>query len=203
MDRVLHLEVSARKKRILLPNDLIPAALLLFTGLSAVIGGSFGWVAGANILCGGLMVVFGVREWRSLSRREHRKVEWYDIVSGIVMIIDAATMYKPWKGFQPADLYIATGLFIILRGFAIIKFDRSVRRLILSDQGFSLRMGLFSSFRFGWNEILQMDRREHLLTIVTSEGPREISLGRVSDPEKIQEEIFAYWTSKKESSHQT
>jgi len=192
MERVIKLEISARRKRALLLNDLIPAAVLLFTGLISVRDSGMTVLAATNIVSGGLLVTFGIREWRSLGRHSEGRIQWYDLVSGIVVALDAATMYKPWKGFQPADLYAVLAAVLILRGFGVIKSSQPFHRLTISESGFKLRVGLFSRRFFTWEDVEGISRTGHQLRIATKSGVSEVSLRRISHPEEVEESLVAY-----------
>ena len=185
MNRTLKLELSANRKKILLANDIVPAAILLFTGLNSLKEGTHTSLALINILSGGLLLSFGVRAWRSLGRPVHHKVEWYDVVTGIVMMLDAWTMYKPWKGFQPAYLYSVLSLFYVLKGFSIIKPPGFFHRLTISDTGFTLRAGLFSSLHCMWEETIQIVLNDGILEIATPRGSRRISLKKIANRDEV------------------
>lgn len=138
MDRIIKLELSANRKKILLINDLVPALILLVTGFQSAQAGTMNAVTIVNIVSGGLLATFGLREWRSLGRHHRDTVQWYDFVSGAVMMLNAATMYKPWKGFQPANLYFAVSLLLLLKSFSIVKPLSLFARLAAPNQALSL-----------------------------------------------------------------
>ncbi|MGB2868778.1 MAG: hypothetical protein WBD36_10020 [Bacteroidota bacterium] len=185
MDRIIKLELSANRKKVLLANDLVPAIILLMTGLQSVKSGTTDAVTVVNIVSGGLLVIFGLREWRSLTKREHGKIQWYDFVSGIVMMLNAVTMYKSWKGFQPAYLYFLAALLLILKALSIIKPLSPFRRLTISDAGFTLKLGLLSTIRFRWEDIVNLKIADQILHITTIQGDREVSLKRIADTEEM------------------
>lgn len=185
MKRVIKLELTANRKKILLANDIIPAVILLFTGFASLIAGTLSSLTIINIVSGGLLVSFGVREWRSLGRPRHHRIEWYDLVSGIVMMLDAWAMYKPWKGFQPAYLYCFASLFLVLKGFSIIKPPGFFHRLTVSDTGFTLRAGPFSSLHCMWEETIQIVLNDGILEIATPRGSRRISLKKIANKDEV------------------
>jgi hypothetical protein len=184
MRRVIKLELSANRKKILLINDLVPAVVLLVTGVNSLKAGTVNSLTFINLLSGGLVVVFGLREWHSLKQHERQKIEWYDLVSGIVLMLNAATMYKP-GGFQPAHLYFAASVLIILKALSIIEPISLFRRLTISNDGFTLKTGPFSWYHFSWNEIIRLEIRDHVLNITTPKGQRQISLKKIADTEEM------------------
>ena len=185
MKRVIKLELSANRKKILLTNDLVPAVILLVTGLNSLRDGTSNALTFINILSAGLLVIFGLREWRSLKQSGHNKIQWYDLVSGIVLMINAATMYRPGKGFQPAHLYFAASVLIILKGLSVIEPINLFHRLTISNAGFTLRIGPFSYYRFAWNEIVDFEIKDHVLNITTLQGQRQISLKKIAYTEEM------------------
>ena len=185
MDRVIRLELYANRKKILLANDLIPAAILLFTGLTSLEGGTQIPLALINIISGGLLVSFGLREWRSLGRPVHHKIQWYDVVSGLVMMLDAGMMYKPGRGFQPAHLYFIASLILMLKGLSIIKSPSLFRRLTISDAGFRLKTGLFFWLHYRWEDILGLAMDDNVLHVTTLEGDRRISLKKIANRDEV------------------
>ena len=189
MKRVIKLELSANRKKILLMNDLVPAVILLVTGFKSISSNSANILTFINIFSAGLLVIFGLREWRSLKERGQTTIKWYELVSGIVLMINAVTMYKPVGQFQPAHLYFAASVLIILKGLSIIEPISLFRRLSISDHGFILRTGPFTSYRFAWSEIVQFEIKEQMLNITTLKGQRHISLKKIADTEKINEAL--------------
>jgi hypothetical protein len=205
MHRVIKLEVSANRKKILLINDLVPAVVLLFIGINSLRDSTGNYLTLINLLSGGLVVIFGLREWRSLKQHVRHKIRWYDLVSGIVLMLNAATMYKPWGGFQPAHLYFAVSVLIILKALSIIEPISLFRRLTISNVGFTLRTGPFLWFHFLWNEILALEIRDHVLNITTLKGQRQISLKSIADTEEMNSALTSSLqliqsTTKKDSS---
>lgn len=185
MHRVIKLELSANRKKILLINDLVPAVVLLVTGVNSLRENTGNYLTFVNLISGGLVIVFGLREWRSFKRHVHHKIQWYDLVSGIVLMLNAATMYKPLRAFQPAHLYFAASVLTILKALSIIEPIILFRRLTISDAGFTLRIGPFSRYHFLWNEIVDIEIRDQALNITTLKGQRHISLKKIADTEEM------------------
>jgi hypothetical protein len=180
MKHVIKLELSAKRKKALLINDMVPAFILVFTGITTLqesAGIALGFV---NVLFGGAMIAAGVREWRSLRAPSHHRIQWYDIISGSVMMLDAVTMYKPWKGFQPAWFYAAASLLVILKGFSVFK-PVGIRRLTLTDDGFTVRTGLFSSLHCRWDEIDRIAIVGNRLIVYTQSGERSLSFSKITN----------------------
>ena len=190
MIRTIPLQRSVRSQKALLLNDMIPSLILLATGVGTLLIGTNTKLAVANIVSGGLISVFGFREWRGLSKEHHHRVQWYDVVSGGVMMLDAAMMYKPWKGFQPADLYFAISLFLILKGFSVIK-PRRIRLLKLSDDGFSIRTGPLFRLQSEWKDVEDVSMDGTSLVVLTRKGKKKISLRRVENRDEVYQALLS------------
>jgi hypothetical protein len=126
--RVVKLHLTQRRKRALLINDTYPGFMIAVAGVSMLQSGQWNVLGIANIIAGAALVRFGVKEWRSSAGEESHGIQWFDVFGGVVTILDALAIYKPWKGFQPAWLYFAVGLAAITKGVFGIKFP-NFRRL--------------------------------------------------------------------------
>jgi len=190
MTRTIPLQRTARSQKLLLLNDMIPSLILLATGVGTLLSGTNTKLAIANIVSGGLISVFGVREWRGLSKEHHHRIQWYDVVSGCVIMLDAVMMYKPWKGFQPADLYFALSLFLILKGFSVIK-PKGIRLLKISEDGFSIRTGPFFGLRMEWKDVENVSMNGTSLVVSTHEGTKKISLRLVENRDEVYQALLS------------
>jgi hypothetical protein len=126
--------------------------MITVAGVSMLGSGQFTLIAIANIIAGMALIRFGVKEWRSSAREEPHGIQWFDVFGGVVTILDALTIYKPWKGFQPAWLYFAVGLAAIAKGVFNIKFP-NFRRLTIFNDGFKIRTSPISVFKSNWNDM--------------------------------------------------
>ena len=184
MSRIIKLELSEKRKKALLLNDTLPAILLIYAGISTILVGGNVPLGIGNLIIGTVVVALALREWHSLAGHTHRRIQWFDIMTGVMMLIDAVTMYKPWKGFQPAWLYAAASLFIILKGFSIIR-PIGIRRLTITEEGFYVRTNLHSVLRCRWNEVEAVSLRDHALVVVTTQETRSLSLRRIANREEL------------------
>lgn len=147
--RVVKLHLNQRRKRSLLINDTYPGIMIAIAGVSMLQSGQFNVIAIANIIAGAALVRFGVKEWRSSAGEESHGIQWFDVFAGVVTILDALTIYKPWKGFQPAWLYFAVGLAAIVKGVFNLKIP-GFRRLTIFADGFKIRTSPFSALKSKW-----------------------------------------------------
>ena len=149
--RIVKLHPTQRRKRALLINDTYPGIMIAVAGFAMLESGQFTIIAFANIVAGAALVRFGVKEWRSSAGKESHGIQWFDVIGGVVTILDALTIYKPWKGFQPAWLYFAVGLAAIAKGVFGIKIP-GFRRLTIFTDGFKIRRSPFSSLKSTWSD---------------------------------------------------
>ena len=190
MSRIIELELSEKRKKALLLNDAYPALLLIYTGLDTILSGGNVSLSIGNLAIGAVSLVFALHEWRSLGRNIHHRIQWFDVMSGVMMLTDAVTMYKPWKGFQPAWFYAAIAVFIILRGFSVIK-TIGIRRLTITEEGFSIRTHFHSVLRCRWDEVKTISLLDHSLVVETTHGTRSFSLRRVANKEELLAALLA------------
>ena len=149
--RVVKLHLTQRRKRALLINDTYPGIMIAMAGVSMLQSGEWNVLGIANIIAGAALVRFGVKEWRSSAGEESHGIQWFDVFGGVVTILDALAIYKPWKGFQPAWLYFAVGLPAITKGVFGIKFP-NFRRLTIFTDGFKIHKSPFSSIKSKWSD---------------------------------------------------
>ena len=180
MNRTIDLELSSGKKKLLLVSDLFTSLILLQAGFETLQSGSNLLLASVNILSGGSLLAVGIREWRSIKKILHNRIQWLDVVSGLVMMINTGIMYKPWKGFQPAYIYALLSIFLILKGFSLIR-KPGFRKLIISDRGFKIRTGAFSKLYCSWTEVEQVLQKGKTLIVVTNNGERQISMRNIEN----------------------
>ena len=150
--RIVKLHLTQRRRRSLLINDTYPGIMIAVAGFGMLEGGQFNILAFASIIAGIALVRFGVKEWRSFPGEESHGIQWVDVIGGVVTILDAMTIYKPWKGFQPAWLYFAVGLAAITKGLFNIKIP-GFRRLTIFKDGFKIRTSPFSALKSQWGDV--------------------------------------------------
>ncbi|GEM_PF-2041788 len=162
--RVVTLYPSQRRKRARLINDIYPGIIIVVAGISMLGSGQFTLLAIANIIAGAALVRFGLKEWRSSAREEPHGIQWFDVFGGVVTILDALTIYKPWKGFQPAWLYFAVGLAAITKGVFNIKIP-TFRHLTIFADGFKIRISPFSVFSSKWSDMQSLEFAESRINL--------------------------------------
>ncbi|MGA7161473.1 MAG: hypothetical protein WBZ48_10755 [Bacteroidota bacterium] len=169
--RIVKLHLTQRRRRSLLINDTYPGIIIAVAGFSMLGGGQFNALALASIIAGIALVLFGVKEWRSSQEKESHGIQWVDVFGGVVTILDAMAMYKPWKGFQPASLYFAVGLAAIAKGMFNIK-PRGFRRLTIFKDGFKIRTSPFSALKSKWGDVEILEFEESKIHVTAKNKVR-------------------------------
>ena len=163
--KVVKLHLTRRRKRSLLINDSYPGIMMVVAGFGMLENGQFNVLAIASIIAGTALVALGIKEWRSSPEVESHGIQWLDVIGGVVTILDAMAIYKPWKGFQPAWLYFAVGLATTAKGVFATKIP-GFRRLTIFKDGFKIRTSPFSVLKSKWTdvEVLRFEESKIYLT---------------------------------------
>ena len=181
IERSVKLHLGQRQKRALLINDTYPGILTVLAGISMLQSGQSSLLGGASIAAGFMLVAFGVKEWRSSPGEPQHGVQWFDVLGGVVTIVNAFAIYKPTKGFQPATLYFFAGLVIIAKGVYASKLPGK-RRLTITKDGFKIRTSPFRVLKMPWNDIALLTVNKSKVRVTTKDdSERGISLRRVAN----------------------
>ena len=185
----IHLKPTKLKQRIQVTNDALPGILLLFTGLGAFLdhGIKQGIIPFISVAVGIVVVRSAIEELRSSTT--HKRINWFDISGGCVILLEAATRYKPYKGFQPAHLLALAGIITILRGIFAEKFPR-FRRVELNEEGLFARTKPFRSIKFRWSDLMRIDRSPSTLTFVFEQRTSKLRLKQVENRVEVMEKII-------------
>jgi hypothetical protein len=185
---IIHLKPKKLKQRIQVINDALPGILLLYTGLEALMdhGIKQGVMPFISVAVGIVVVRSAIEELRSSTT--HKKINWFGISVGCVILLEAATRYKPYKGFQPAHLLALAGVITILRGIFPEKLPR-FRRVELTEEGFFARTKPFRSIKFLWNDLVRIDRSPSTLTFVFEQRTSKLRLKQVENRVEVMERI--------------
>lgn len=190
MERTLVLTISQQKKKMFLANELFPAVIILFTGLMSLQIGTEYLFAYINIISGSVILLFGIKEWRSIAAPVHHGINWYEVVSGAVMMADSLLMYKSSKGFQPATIYAMLSIVIMLKGFSIVK-PPNIRKLIVSDTGIRLRINPFVRLKVPWDDVRSLSISDGKLVVTSIHGKKSISLRSIGNVHEMDEFLSA------------
>lgn len=184
----IHLKPSKLKQRFQVINDAFPGVILLFSGLEVLLDHGFipSIIPYISVVVGIVVIRSAIEELRH--RNIHRKLNWFDISGGCVILIEAASRYKSYKGFQPAHLYFLAGLVTILRGIFSEKFPK-MRRVVLSDDGIFARTALLRWVSCSWADLLRIDRSTNAIVFVRENHNTTLNLRRVENRAEVIERI--------------
>ncbi len=150
--RVLPLQLTDRARRAQMMNHATPGIMLIVLGVSAILSGHTEhlWIDIVGIIAGVALIASLKREWKH-GAHGHSKVGWFDVIAGIVVILEGYHKLHPGKWFQPGSLLMLVGVAFIFVGIFHHKIS-AARNLTCTDDGFTLRSRLFSSFSGQWKD---------------------------------------------------
>ena len=191
-EKIIILKPTPARKRALMVNDALPGVLLLINGLGALGEESSNTVLTyLNIAAGVAVIVALVYEWKRGNSESHRIVSWFDVIAGMVLIVEAINRHHPGRWFQPAIFYFLIGVLTIVRGLFHSRFP-SFRRLVLDEKGFVLRTSPFRRLKLNWDEVDSVSLEGMILSVKIKNGKTHtISLRRVENREEIVEGIHS------------
>jgi len=151
--RTLKLKLTDRARRAQMMNHATPGIMLIILGVSALLSGHTEhlWVDILGIVAGLALLISLKRELKSKGHG-HSRVAWFDVIAGIVVIIEGYHKLHPGRWFQPGTLLMLVGLMFILIGIFHEKIN-GFRLLTCTDSGFTVRTRLIRSFSGQWREI--------------------------------------------------
>jgi len=180
VDTTILLEPTKRRERIRVVNDAIPGIILLTTGLGAIVaqGLTREPMPYIDVIVGALVVRYAVTELKG--HHPSRRVSWFDILGGIVIIIDAINQYKPWKHFQPAHLLFLVGVLTIARAILAEKIPK-LRRAVIGHEKLFVRTTPLRALSLEWSDIVRIAWSDTTLEFVTGRRSTRLSLRRVEN----------------------
>lgn len=190
---IIQLKPTLARKRRMMINDVLPGVILLINGISELIEPSeHGNYAILNIIVGAAVIIAFRFELKHHSASEHKTIKWFDVIAGIVLMVEAGNRYHADKIFQPALFYFLIGTVGILRGVFQDQFP-TFRKLACDDTGFILRLNPFRKYEMRWKEIAAIDMVDNTLQIkAVGDKLYNIPLQRVENRNEIFETIRKY-----------
>jgi hypothetical protein len=178
------LGLSKRRQRAQVLNDALPGIVLFFVGLRAFInnGLTYDPMPYIGVIVGVVVMRSALEElW---SHHTSKQRNWFDISSGIVIVIEAASQYKSYKGLQPAHLLILVGVLTILRGLFADKIPQ-LQRVMITDDSFFARKSLLSSVSLKWNDFTRIHRAPAALSFDLKKGSKVLSLRHMENRSEV------------------
>jgi hypothetical protein len=111
-------------------------------------------------------------------------MNWFDILGGVVIILDAISQYKPWKHFQPAHLLLLAGVVTILRAIVADKIPKS-RRVVISQEKLFVRTAPFRGLALRWSDIARIDWTASAIVFLVGNRKTRLSLRRAENKAEV------------------
>ncbi len=152
-ERTLKLNLTESARRGQMMYHSMPGIMLIVYGVSALLEGHSEhlWVDILGIVAGAALLISLRRELKSKGHG-HSRVAWFDVLAGIVVIIEGYHKLHPGRWFQPGTLLMLVGVMFILIGIFHNRLN-ALRRLTCTDEGFKVRTRPIRSFSGLWKDI--------------------------------------------------
>jgi hypothetical protein len=187
MQQMICLHPTKRKQRAQMLNHLLPGVILLFSGVSVLMGDEtehirLPWL---NIIVGLAALVIIIYEFRFSHSKKHSAVSWVDIIAGFVLLLEGINHYHADKIFQPALFYILIAIATSGMGIFHARIAR-LWRLEVDDDGFFIRISPLKTVQMKWTNVSSMKFGDSSIDIVTTKNKRaKISLRQVGNKEEV------------------
>jgi len=196
----LHLKLTASARLRQHRSHLTPALMLIITGGQALLHGEHEhmWVDLLSVALGLTLMVAFTREFRRKSGHHHGRVGWFDVIAGLVIMMEGFEKIHPGKWFQPGTLLMTVGAVTVLIGFQHQRLPK-LRRLKCTDQGFSIRTRPFAWLSMPWERVEGIELEDTRL-IIRRAGttPRRFNLSRIENRAEVAEMLRRHWEEHKE-----
>jgi uncharacterized membrane protein HdeD (DUF308 family) len=181
---IISLKPTLARKRAIMINDALPGIILLINGISYWGDDSpHGKFAVLNILVGVAVLIAFRLELKHESK--HKVVSWFDIIAGIVLMVEGINHYHGGKIFQPAPFYFLIGAFVVIRGVFHSRFP-TIRKLMFNEEGFILRPNPFRRLRMKWKDLTSCTIDKNTIKIKAKDGKiYRVNLRRTENREEI------------------
>lgn len=152
---------AKRAQRVQGGRHALVGVTLAFAGAQAYAGGHGTWADAIGIGGGVLLLLAFVREVRASrspaahAGHDHHGIGWVDIFAGAVTAVEAWHLHHQGKHGLPIA-YGFVAILLIAIGIAHPRLS-TIRRLIVSDEGFDLRMSPWRRRRVAWSDLATLD----------------------------------------------
>ena len=145
---------AQRAQRVQAGRHALIGVTLALAGMEAFQAGHGTWADGIGVIGGTVLLIAFVREVRAArhgSHASHHGVGWIDIFAAVVTAVEAWHLHHQGKHGLP----IAYGLVaVLLLGIGLAyPYLARLRRLIVTPDGFDIRMNPFRRVRAAWTEV--------------------------------------------------
>lgn len=132
---------------------------------------------------------------RSPEAHEHSGPDWFDVVAGVLLILEAIRSVHPGGKplYQHALLY--TGLVTLLTGLAhglLTSLSRKRRFIRIDDAGLHVRLSPFRKFDIALPDLIDMQLHEDAAVFMSKNGRHQISFSRYGNASEIRSALKAW-----------
>jgi len=179
----LHLKLTQRARRRQHLSHLSPALLLIMLGVQALLGREQEnrGIAMLGLVAGLALLVALQKEFRR-KQHSHGRVGWFDVIAGVVIILEGAHELHPGRWFQPGILLMVIGAVTMAVGFLHHRLPKLRKLTCSSDRGFSIRVRPAVRLSMPWDKVEAVElENQHLLIRCTDESFRRINMQRIEN----------------------
>ncbi|MEP7087381.1 MAG: hypothetical protein ABI884_08595 [Gemmatimonadota bacterium] len=135
----------------------------------------------------------------SAHAHEHSGPEWFDVVAGVLLILEAVISTHPGGKplYEHAILYL--GIVTLFTGLAhgvLSGFSWKRRFVRVDDAGLRARLSPFRKFNVAWSDVIDIRLGERSVIVVTKEESHEIPLSHYGNAIEIRTAV-ADWRERK------
>ena len=162
----------ARAQRVQGARHVLVGLLLELSGYQSVVEGHHAsWLDVVAIGSGLLLLVAFVielRQSRSAQAHHHGGVGWVDIFAAAVTLVEAAHLQHKGKVGLPIA-YGFVALLLLAVGLMHGRL-RQLRRLVVDEHGFDIRLAPWSRVRLRWADVAGLQSGGRVVTVTTTAG---------------------------------
>jgi hypothetical protein len=159
----------ARMQRVQAARHVLVGLVLAASGYNAIRAGDHAsWLDAVAIVSGVLLLAAFAVEMRRTRRgagHAHHGVGWVDLFAAAVTAVEAAHLHHKGKVGLPFA-YGLVALMLLALGLLHGRLQR-LRRLVVDEHGFDLRMAPWSRTRLAWSEVADVHESGRVVTVVT------------------------------------
>lgn len=164
-----------RAQRVQAARHVLVGAILAFGGIEAITSGRWTWADLVGTVGGAVLIIAFVLEMRHLRKaagahggHAHHGIGWIDVFAAVVTAVEAWHLHHQGKHGLPYA-YGFVALILLGVGLAHPRLSR-LRRLILSDEGFDVRMGPWRRVCAPWSQVKSVTGDKLVVTVVLAGG---------------------------------
>jgi hypothetical protein len=195
----LRLKLTERARRAQHLSHLSPAVLLILLGLEALMGIEHEHRVIALLgLAAGIALLIAMRHEFRRKQHSHSRVGWFDVIAGVVIILEGAHMHHPGRWFQPGTLTMILGVIVVFVGIFHQRLPK-LRRLVCTESGLLLRVRPFVWLSLPWEQVEGIELQNNRLVVqVAGGGLRTVNLRRIENRAEAAEMMKGYWETSRE-----